>query len=313
MTHRLRWFGLSLLLLFLALLALGFGPNGFDLTDTTILSAIRLPHLMLGIIAGGVLALVGSALQGLLGNPLVDPYTLGVANGAALGTTLGIVLGAGGGLFVPLLAIAGAILTLLAVYAIAYINGKLTKTGLVLSGVIVSFFLSGLVMLLMILSRRPLDQIIYLLMGNLDIVFTPARLYLLIACGIITAVGLVWLYSFQRDLNIMATNEEVAESLGVNTQRTTRVIFFISSLLIGLTVAFVGVISFVGLIVPHISRLIFGPDHSRTMPASFLLGASLLLLADLLARLTTPVLPLSVVTAFLGVPFFVYLFRTRMK
>jgi len=311
MRPAVRWLLLVILLALAAFLSLSIGPTGFSLNNASVLANLRLPHLLLGIAAGGVLAFSGTALQGLLGNPLVDPYTLGVANGAALGTVIGVVLGSPAGISTPLLAIAGALVTLLAVYAIARTSGKVTKTGLVLSGVIVGFFLSGLVMLLMVLSRKPLDQIIYLLMGNLDIVLTPTRLWLLIACGVIVLGALVWLYSFSRSLNIMATNEEVAETLGVNTQRTTRTVFALSSLLVGITVAFTGVISFVGLIVPHLARLIFGPDHARTMPAAFLLGAVLLLFADILARLTTPVLPLSVVTAFLGVPFFVYLFRTR--
>jgi iron complex transport system permease protein len=301
-------------LLFLAaFLSLSIGPLGFALPGRAVLLDIRLPHVLLGIVAGGVLAVVGAALQGLLGNVLVDPYTLGVANGAALGTTVGVVLGFAGGLLTPVLAIAGAVATLLSVYALARINGRVTKTGLVLSGVIIGLLLSGLVMLLMVLGRKPLDQIIYLLMGNLDVVLTPARLGLLIACAVLVVAGLVWLYSYNRALNIMATNEEVAESLGVNTQQTTRIIFAVSSILVGLVVAFVGVVSFVGLIVPHIARLLFGPDHGRVMPASFLLGATILLLADIVARLTTPVLPLSVVTAFLGVPFFVYLYRTRLR
>jgi iron complex transport system permease protein len=307
----LRWLLLLLLLGVAALLSLSIGPTGFSLSNASVLANLRLPRLLLGVAAGGVLAFSGTALQGLLGNPLVDPYTLGVANGAALGTTLGVVLGNPAGISTPLLAIAGAMVTLLAVYAIAQTGGKVTKTGLVLSGVIVGFFLSGLVMLLMVFARRPLDQTIYLLMGNLDIVLTPTRLWLLIASGVAVLGALAWLYGFARSLNIMATNEEVAETLGVNTQSTTRTVFALSSLLVGISVAFTGVISFVGLVVPHLARLIFGPDHARTMPAAFLLGACLLLLADILARLTTPVLPLSVVTAFLGVPFFIYLFRTR--
>jgi iron complex transport system permease protein len=306
-----RWLFIVLLLALAVFLSLFIGPSGFSLANASVLVNLRLPRLLLGIVAGGVLAFSGTALQGLLGNPLVDPYTLGVANGAALGTVIGVALGRGGGAFTPLLAVVGAIATLLLVYAIARTGGKVTKTGLVLSGVIVGFFLSGLVMLLMVFARRPLDQIIYLLMGNLDIVLTPNRLWLLVVSGVTVLVGLVWLYSFARSLNIMATSEEVAETLGVNTQRTTRTVFILSSLLVGIVVAFAGAISFVGLVVPHVARLIFGPDHARTMPAAFLLGACLLLLADVLARLTTPVLPLSVVTAFLGVPFFFYLYRTR--
>jgi len=313
MRQAARWSLVIALLALAVFLSLSIGPGGFSLAKTSVLTNLRLPRLLLGIVAGGVLAFSGTALQGLLGNPLVDPYTLGVASGAALGTVIGVALGRGGGAFTPLLAVAGAIATLLLVYAIARTGGKVTKTGLVLSGVIVGFFLSGLVMLLMVFARRPLDQIIYLLMGNLDIVLTPNRLGLLIASGAVVLVALVWLYSLARSLNIMATSEEVAETLGVNTQRTTRTVFVLSSLLVGIVVAFAGAISFVGLVVPHIARLIFGPDHARTMPASFLLGACLLLLADVLARLTTPVLPLSVVTAFLGVPFFFYLYRTRLS
>jgi iron complex transport system permease protein len=308
-----RWFLLVLLLAVAAFLSFSIGPNGFSLANASVLANLRLPRVIIGIVAGGVLAFSGSALQGLLGNPLVDPYTLGVANGAALGTTLGVVLGNPGGALTPLLAIAGAIVTLLLVYGIARINGKVTKTGLVLSGVIVGFFLYGIVMLLMVFARRPLDQIIYLLMGNLDIVLTPARLGLLIACAVVVLAGLVWLYGFNRSLDIMATSEEVAETLGVNTQRTTAMVFVLTSLLVGIAVAFTGVISFVGLVVPHLARMIFGPSHARNMPAAFVLGAALLLFADILARLTTPVLPLSVVTAFLGVPFFIYLYRTRLR
>jgi iron complex transport system permease protein len=308
-----RWLLLVALLALSILLSLAIGPGGFSPASLSILVKLRLPQLLLGIVAGGILAFCGTALQGLLGNPLVDPYTLGVANGAALGTTIGVVVGGTVGAFTPLLAIAGAVVTLLLVYAIARINGKVTKTGLVLSGVIVGFFLFGVVMLLMVLADKRLTQIIYLLMGNLDIVLTPSRLWLLIASGGVVLLGAVWLYSFNRSLDIMATNEEVAETLGVNTQQTTRTVFILSSLLVGIVVAFTGVISFVGLVVPHLARMIFGPAHGRTLPASFLLGACLLLLADILARLTTPTLPLSVVTAFLGVPFFIYLYRTRLR
>lgn len=313
MNSSLRWLALTVLLLIAALLSLSIGPSGFALPGAAVMTNIRLPHVIIGIIAGGVLAVAGAVLQGLLGNVLVDPYTLGVANGAALGTTLGVIIGLGGGVLTPLLSMAGGISTLLAVYGLARAQGRVTRTGLVLAGVIIGLFLSGLVMLLMVMGRKPLDQIIYLLMGNLDIVFTPGRLWLAISCGVLVLTGLVVLLSYRRALNIMATNEEVAESLGVDTQQVTRVVFFVSSALVGIVVAFTGAISFVGLIVPHLARMIFGPDHARVLPASFLLGATLLLLADILARLTTPVLPLSVVTAFLGVPFFIYLYRTRLR
>jgi iron complex transport system permease protein len=308
----LAWLLLVGSVLAMALLSLSVGPTGLPFGNPSLLLNIRLPPVLLGIVAGGVLAVVGAALQGLLGNVLVDPYTLGAANGAALGTTVGVLLGVAGRVLTPVLAIAGAVATLLTVYLLARSAGRVTKTGLVLAGVIVGLLLSGLVMLLMVLSRKPLDQTIYLLMGRLELVLTPARLGLLVGSGVLALAGLVALYSYARELNILATNEEVAETMGVNTQRTTTVVFFIASLLVGIVVAFVGAVSFVGLVVPHLARMLFGPDHARTMPASFLLGGALLLGADVIARLTTPVLPLSVVTAFLGVPFFIYLYRTRL-
>lgn len=313
MGGRTRWLLLVLLLLLAAAVSFTIGPAGFSPPEPVILWNIRLPHLLLGIAAGGILATVGAALQGLFGNPLIDPYTLGVANGAALGTTLGLMLSSFTSAIMPLLAILGAIATLILVLLIARLNGQLSRTGLVLAGVIVSFLLSGTTMLLMILSRRPLHEIIYLLMGNLDIVLTKPKLYLLFATGIASLIGLIALYSYHRELNIIGSDEELAATLGVSVQQTMRTIFFISSLLVGIVVAFVGAISFIGLVVPHITRLIFGPDHRAVIPGSFLLGASLLLFADVLARLTTPVLPLSVVTSFIGVPFFIYLYRTRFE
>jgi iron complex transport system permease protein len=267
----------------------------------------------LGIFAGGILALVGATLQGLLQNPLVDPYTLGIASGASFGAMIGFILGRFGIFTVPVFSFLGALATILAVYNLARVKGKITKISLVLAGVIMSFLFSGIVMLFMVLSRKPLAEIIYLLMGRLSVVFTNELLILFIIVFIISLPVIFYLFSKWRSLNILSMNEEVAESLGIDTQKLTRNIFIASSFLIALVVSFTGAISFIGLCVPHIIRLIYGPDHYRVLPFSFLLGASLILFTDLVARSIAPVeLPLSVITALFGVPFFIYLLKKKL-
>ncbi len=302
-----------ILLIVAMILSFGLGATGFSLSDLRIPLEIRLPRIILGIFAGGILAFVGASLQGLLQNPLVDPYTLGIASGASFGAMIGLILGRFGVFAMPILSFLGSVVTILVVYELAKVKGKITKISLVLAGVIMSFLFSGLVMLFMVLSRKPLTEIIYLLMGRLSIVFTTEMLILFIVVFIISLPVIFYLYSKWRSLNILSMNEEVAESLGIDTQRLTKNIFLASSFLIAVVVSFTGAISFIGLCVPHIVRLIYGPDHYKVLPLSFLLGATLLLFTDLVARSIAPIeLPLSVITALFGVPFFIYLLKKKL-
>lgn len=307
------WFILIILLLVAIVLSFSLGPTGFSLSDLSIPLEIRLPRIVLGIFAGGILALVGATLQGLLQNPLVDPYTLGIASGASFGAMIGFIIGRFGTFTIPVFSFLGALVTILIVYNLAQVKGKITKISLVLAGVIMSFLFSGLVMLFMVLSRKPLAEIIYLLMGRLNVVFTNELLIIFIIVFILSLPVMFYLFSKWRSLNILSMNEEVASSLGIDTQKLTSNIFIASSFLIAVVTSFTGAISFVGLCVPHIIRLIYGPDHYKVLPLSFLLGATLLLFTDLVARSIAPIeLPLSVITALFGVPFFIYLLKKKL-
>jgi iron complex transport system permease protein len=272
---------------------------------------LRLLRLALGVFAGGMLGLVGAGLQGLLRNPLADPFTLGAASGAAFGAVLARLLGAAS--LAPLGGFAGALGTILLVYLLARIRGRVTVTGLVLAGVVTSFLFSSLTMLAVVLGRRTLGEAVYMVMGHLGFVFTSSNLVVFAVAVGLGLAGAVILLSHARVLDILSTGEDAAESLGVDARRTTLVVFVVSAVLVGAVVAFAGAISFVGLVVPHMVRLLMGPRHGRVMAGSFIGGAGLLLLADTAARSIVPGgLPLSVVTALAGVPFFVWLLRAKL-
>lgn len=311
MRVRLGWALLLLLLLVLAFLSLLIGPAG--LSFGLVLS--RLPRTLLTLFAGGILALVGAALQGLLENPLVDPYIIGSSSGAGVGVALALLMGWTSVFGRPLFAFAGAMAALLFVYGIARMKGRISRLSLILSGVAVGFVGSSLIMILMVLSRSELSQIIYLLMGSTNIIFTPQEFWTFVVSAALSIALSLWLVGRWRSLDIVSANIESAESLGVNTQRLTTEVFVICAVLVGVVVAFAGAISFVGLIVPHIARFIFGPRHLRVLPASFLAGASLLLVSDIILRLfamlTNVYLPLSVITTLAGVPFFLFIMRRR--
>jgi len=305
------WAAVALFLVLSVTASFVVGPGGPVFGGAAL--GFRLLRIALGVLAGGVLAMTGAALQGLLRNPLVDPFTLGVSSGAAFGTSLAVVIGLGSGFVMPLAGFGGALATMMAVFLLARIRGRVTVTGLVLSGVIVSFLFSSLVMVTVVVGRRPLGQAVYMLMGHLGVAFTRGSVWLFGGSAAVALAGCVVLQLLARDLDIMAANEEVALSLGVNTQQLTRLVFVTSSVLVGIVVSFTGAVSFVGLVVPHFVRMLLGPAHRRVLPASFMVGAGLLLLADLAARNLVPGgMPLSVVTALIGVPFFVYLLRRRL-
>jgi iron complex transport system permease protein len=314
MIMRKGWLKLLMFLVVLVIVAfisMGVGPSWVSPFKVY---SVRLPRILLGVFAGSSLALIGASLQGILRNPLADPYILGVSSGAAFGAALSIVLRIGSSLLTPVFGFLGAILAIAAVYNLARSDGRIPMDTLLLSGVLVGFFFSALVMLLMVMAGRELHQITYLLMGNLGFIFARKDIPLFVVFVILVAICGIVLYSRSREMNILSIGEEGARQLGVETEKLKMTVFIASSLVVGAVVAFCGSIGFVGLVVPHISRMIVGPDHRRLIIASLLLGSTLLLISDAIARTVAPVeLPVGVITAIFGVPFFAYLLKKRRR
>ncbi len=276
-----------------------------------IIVSLRLPRVLLAAVVGASLAVAGGAFQGLFRNPMADPYVIGVSSGAALGAALAITFRPGVGLLglgpVPLAAFCGALLTVLVVYNIARVGREVPVGNLLLSGVAVGAFLSALVSVVVVFSRRQLHEIVFWLMGSLagrGWVYLGAALPYLV-------LGTAVLLYYARDLNALLLGDEEATHLGVEVERVRRTILAAASLLTAAAVAACGIVGFVGLIVPHIVRLVVGPDHRVLLPVSGLAGSVLVILADLAARtVVRPIeLPLGVVTAVIGGPFFLYLLR----
>jgi iron complex transport system permease protein len=289
---------------------LGLKGGGSD-TERTIILSLRLPRAILAGLVGAGLSVSGATFQALLRNPLADPYILGVSSGAAVGAIIAILLGLGTFSFgLPLASFLGALLTILVVFYFGRQDGKIHPNTLLLAGVITGSFLSALIMFFISVSRREeLHTIIFWLMG--DFSFSNARAILIIFPYILLGVFLLYLRS--RQLNLILSGEENAVQLGVDVEKLKLLSYLLASLITAASVSACGLIGFVGLIIPHSVRLIFGPDHRLLIPSAALLGASFLIASDTLARtLLAPVeLPVGVITAALGGPFFIYLLRTR--
>jgi len=275
----------------------------------TIILALRLPRVALAAVVGVGLAGAGVVFQGLFRNPLADPYLIGTSAGAALGATVAIIWGADGGLgalgAVPAAAFLGALAVSYGVYRLARRGTDVPVEDLLLAGIAVGAFLAAIISLLQLGGGESLQRVIYWVMGGF-----AGRSWAHIAMAAPYAVGglvLAWLYG--RDLNVLQVGEEGALQLGVDVPRVKRILLAGGSLMAAAAVATSGLIGFVGLIVPHLMRLVVGPHHRILLPAAALAGAIILILADLLARVAvTPAeLPVGVVTALLGAPFFLYL------
>jgi ABC-type Fe3+-siderophore transport system permease subunit len=318
----------------LALLALSvvgcalLGPVRLDLSqalqdmfsanpDAEILFRARLPRILLGVAIGGGMAACGVVLQALLGNPLACPQMLGVSGGASLGGILGLILFphwllpiAGGLLgeisWVPLAAFLGALLSMMLVYRFSLFHGRLHPYHLLLSGVIFNSFIAAVIMFLnSIVDFYQAQGLLFWLMGSLS-----TRAYLTVAfIWAYIIFGFLWLWAKGLSLNLITLGEEAAMQLGVETVALQRQIFVASSLMIGAMVSVSGMIGFVGLMIPHVVRLIVGSDHRLLLPASFLAGGIFLCWADTLARilLAPAELPVGIITAFFGGPFFLFL------
>jgi iron complex transport system permease protein len=298
----------SLRILFQSILGLkGAGSE----TERTIILSLRLPRAILAGFVGAGLSVSGAAFQALLRNPLADPYILGVSSGAAVGAIIAILLGLGTfSLGLPLASFLGALLTILVVFYFGRQEGKIHPNTLLLAGVIIGSFLSALIMFFISVSQREeLHTIIFWLMG--DFSFANARAIFIIFPYILFGVFLLYVRS--RQLNLILSGEEHAVQLGVDVERVKLICYLAASLITAASVSVCGLIGFVGLIIPHSVRLILGPDHRLLIPSAAFVGASFLIASDTFARtiLSPTELPVGVITAAFGGPFFIYLLRTR--
>jgi iron complex transport system permease protein len=267
-----------------------------DITSYTILVDIRLPRVLFAIVTGAALSVAGAGLQALLRNPLADPYVLGVSSGAAVGAVLALILISNYPLAQPAGAFLGALVTTLVVYILA---GAVTT----------SFLWAAIVFLLTLTNSLRLRGITFWLMGDLS--FAPRNLLAFTAFFIV--LGIVSLMMLARPLNIIMISDAGAQSLGIPVAKLRLAVYILASLLTGVTVAVAGTVGYVGLIVPHLVRLAWSSDNRLVLPASALLGATMLLIADTIARtaMAPRELPVGAVTALLGAPLFVYLLRRR--
>lgn len=309
---------LTVLSVLLRSIGIPFGPVTWQSGDETILLTLRLPRVLGGALAGAALATAGVLFQGLLRNPLADPYIIGTSAGAGFAATVAMlvlppasILGFGS---VALSAFVGGLLAVLLVYRLARVDGRCSPVTLLLAGVIVNAvlgYLGSLSILLFEGSEFRLRQVFTWLMGGIA-VNDPRQL---LAVGPIIVVGIIVAYGCTVSLNALTVGEEGAQALGVDLDRETGRIIVLGALLTGAAVSVSGLIGFLGLAVPHILRLLVGSDHRRLLPTSALAGAALLVLADTAARsLTAPAeLPVGIFTALLGGPIFLFLLRRNGK
>jgi iron complex transport system permease protein len=276
-------------------------------TDQIIVQEIRLPRILLGAVVGFALATAGTVMQGFFRNPMADPSIIGVSSGAAVGAVATIVFPLALPFGLQTAAFVGALVAAFGVYLIATENGQTPVATLLLAGLAIQTFLGAIVSYMLLYSGESLEQAILWLMGHLrfsswaDIEATLP----------VTAVVFVLLVVYARDLNVMLLGEEDASALGINVERTKRLLLAGASIITAAGVAVAGVIGFVGLIIPHIMRLIVGPDHRILLPTSALAGSVFLVLADTVARSGPAEVPVGIVTAAVGAPFFIFLLRRR--
>ena len=282
-------------------------------SDVTIVRDLRLARVLLAILVGAGLGTAGAAFQALFRNPLADPFVIGASGGAALGATLAITLGltwnvAGFGP-VPLAAFAGSLAAVLIVYTIAGGSGSSSVIGLLLAGAALSTVLSSIVSLLMLISDESMEQIFAWLMGGFGGRSWPH----LWSSGPYLILGFVMMWLLARPLDALSCGDETALTIGLPLPRARGAVVAIATLMTAAAVSAAGIIGFVGLVAPHIARLIFGATHHRLIPTSALIGALLTLLADDVARtILAPVeLPVGIITSLLGGMFFLYLLKSR--
>ncbi len=277
----------------------------------TIIWEIRLPRVLLALLVGFALAGAGAVFQGVLRNPLADPFILGTSSAAAAGVMVAGLLNIRHYSALYSMSLSFALLSIFVVYRIARINGKAPIQTMILAGVIVSLFCNAAVFVFFSIFYRESFTMLFYLLGTL----TEGNATLIVISGTIIAAGLLVAWLFSRELNALTQGEETAFHLGVGVETAKRVLFVAASAMVAAAVSVAGMIGFVGLIVPHMMRMIVGPDHRVLIPASALGGAVFLILTDALARTLVPPLeiPVGALTALVGSPYFVYLLRRKQN
>jgi iron complex transport system permease protein len=273
----------------------------------TIVGTLRLPRIALGAVVGFALGAAGTVMQGFFRNPMADPSIIGVSTGAAVGAVAVIVFPFAVPFSLPLAAFGGALVAAFAVYLIASEGGRTPVATLLLAGVAVQTFLGAAISFMLLYAGDSLERAVYWLMGHLHTA-TWSKVGLVAA---VTVPGFLVLALYARDLNVLLLGEADAHTLGIEVERTKTVLLATASVVTAAAVATVGVIGFVGLIVPHVMRLLVGPDHRVLLPTAALAGAVFLVVTDTAARMGPAELPVGIVTAALGAPFFLYLLRNR--
>jgi iron complex transport system permease protein len=303
------------------LLALALGPASLSLgriwglvtagpvsgnLDSAIFWQIRMPRVLVAALVGAELAVAGVILQDLFLNPLTDPYVTGVSSGAALGATIGIVLHWSSLPWMAVLALVGGLGTLVIVWMAARRRGRIDIFVLLLAGVTISYLASAVVTVLMIRANQDMHAIVYWLMGSFS-----GRGWSEVEIALAALPFMIVPLFFTREMDILLQGEKRALELGVEVERTKRLLLVTAGVLTAIAVSVSGIIGFVGLVVPHIVRLLVGPGHRSLLPVSLLVGASMMVVADLLSRtvIAPNEIPVGVVTTFVGAPLFVYLLR----
>ena len=272
---------------------------------------LRFLRLLVACIAGVGLSVSGIALQAILRNSLSEPYLLGTSSGAGLGAVLAIIIGLGK-FYLPLAAFIGAILAVILVYNLARQGNKIPVQSLILSGVIVSIALSGIIVFLISISgNEALHGAMWWLWGSMQVY----DLKLLYMVSLVVILGILAIYILSQDLNAISIGEEEAIHLGINTETIKKILFFVTSLITASLVSICGIIGFVGLIIPHIMRFIVGPNHKVLIPCTCISAATFMIICDVLSRTLFPPLeiPIGVITAIVGAPVFIILLKTKQK
>jgi ABC-type Fe3+-siderophore transport system permease subunit len=292
--------------------AVGINTNiEFTLSEQIIILQIRLPRVIMAVLVGAMLSMAGVASQNLFKNPIADPYVIGISSSAGFGAALTAIMG---WYFLaqftsPFISFFTATISVVIVYSISKKNGKIQVYSLLLSGVALSYIFSALISFILYLSENQAHMILSILMGN----FWGSSWDQVIICIIFLIPVSMTLFFYGLDMNLLLTGDESAKTMGVNVNRSKKVIVFCMIIFSAIPVAFCGTIGFVGLIIPHIARAFYGSDNRKIIPVAAILGGILLIWADVLARsLIAPVeIPIGVFTSFMGGPFFIYLVIKR--